>query len=142
MTPAQWKTRTGGLAADGETAELRLAGRAVLQLESMDAERLAEARRWAARSPSTGRPRRTAPRPGPLRDGPHVVEVMATRHGFLGSTTTRRLAFVVDTRAPQLAFSRPPTHTRAQPLLLAGSAGDAVRVTLRGRSVKLDHGRF
>jgi hypothetical protein len=35
------------LAARGETAELRAAGRALLQLHSLDPERLAEARRWA-----------------------------------------------------------------------------------------------
>jgi peptidoglycan/xylan/chitin deacetylase (PgdA/CDA1 family) len=81
-------------------------------------------------------------RPGALHDGAHTLEVEATRDGLLGSTTVKRLEFVVDTVPPAVRFARPPAVARAQPLVAAGVARDATRLVVAGHDVALDRGRF
>ncbi len=80
-------------------------------------------------------------RPGKLPDGGHLVEV-SVDSSWLGSTT-RRIAFEVDTEAPTLRLDAPAAMTRGEPARVEGAVEPGARMLRGGKRVPIDDdGRF
>jgi len=80
-------------------------------------------------------------RPGRLPDGVHLIEISVDAR-WLGSTT-RRIAFEVDTQPPTLRLDAPAAHTRGEPVHIEGTAEPGAGVLRGGKPVPLDgKGRF
>nr|MBA3402568.1 AAA family ATPase [Actinomycetota bacterium] len=80
-------------------------------------------------------------RPGRLPDGVHLIEIGVDAR-WLGSTT-RRIAFEVDTQPPTLRLDAPAAHTRGEPVHIEGTAEPGAGVLREGKPVPLDgKGRF
>ncbi|HUF02486.1 MAG TPA: putative glycoside hydrolase, partial [Gaiellaceae bacterium] len=80
-------------------------------------------------------------RPGRLPDGVHLVEINVGSR-WIGSTT-RRIAFEVDTQPPVLRLEAPAAHTRGDPVHIEGTVEPGASVLRGGAPVPLDgEGRF
>ena len=80
-------------------------------------------------------------RPGRLADGDHVLEISAD--GPLFTSTTRRMEFVVDTKAPLLRLESPAAHRPGERISIAGRVEPDARMRGGGEPVELDDdGRF
>ena len=85
--------------------------------------------------------RRAIWRPGELGEGLH--ELVVRRTGPLFASTTRTFRFVVDTKAPVLAFDGPAVLVARKPLVLAGTAEPGARLRQGSRVAAVDaRGRF
>lgn len=82
-------------------------------------------------------------RPGRLPDGRHVLEVSVGSGWF--RSATRRIAFEIDTQAPELALAIPVVHVRGEgePVVVEGAAEPDATVLYRAKTISLDgEGRF
>jgi hypothetical protein len=79
--------------------------------------------------------------PRTLGEGEHRLTIRQ-RGGFLGASTSRNFRFVVDRTAPRVTFAHRPQAHAWEPLILAGSAGDAAKLSVNGNAVAISSGRF
>ena len=75
-------------------------------------------------------------RPGRLADGEHLLEISVG--GPLFTTTTRRIAFDVDTAAPLLRLDSPAAHRVGEPIRITGTVEPGARLSRTGREISLD----
>jgi hypothetical protein len=82
-------------------------------------------------------------RPGRLLEGGHELEVSVGSGWF--RSATRRIAFEIDTQAPELELAAPAVHTRGggEPVVVEGTVEPGATALYRGRTVPIDgEGRF
>jgi peptidoglycan/xylan/chitin deacetylase (PgdA/CDA1 family) len=80
-------------------------------------------------------------RPGKLADGKHLLEISVG--GPLFTSTTRQIAFAVDTAAPLLRLDSPAAHRVGEPIRIAGRVEPSARLSRAGHEVPLaDDGAF
>jgi hypothetical protein len=80
-------------------------------------------------------------RPGHLADGEHELSVTAGG-GLFGARGRTRLDFTVDLTPPALVVPGPLQAPAWKPMRIDGTADDDARVTVAGRPVSVEHGRF
>ena len=80
-------------------------------------------------------------RPDTLPDGEHVVEVVRGG-GFLGSSATREWRFIVDTTPPAIRLDKPALAHQRRPLVARGAVEPGSRLSVGGRPVAVESGRF
>ena len=80
-------------------------------------------------------------KPGRLADGAHIVEINVGSRW--PTSTTRRLAFAIDTQPPTLRLDAPAAQARGEPVRIEGSVEGGANVLTDGAPVPLDdEGRF
>ena len=79
--------------------------------------------------------------PHGLAEGSHELDVKAGG-GFLGATARRQFNFVVDLTPPSLAVMPSARGMSWHPVEIRGTADKDARVTVSGRPVAVDGGRF
>ena len=80
-------------------------------------------------------------RPGRLDEGGHEVDVRAGG-GFLGASARKQIDFAVDLTPPFLDVPGPFRTTAWHPLAVSGKTDANAQVTVAGRTVAVDHGKF
>jgi hypothetical protein len=80
-------------------------------------------------------------RPGRLDEGGHEVEVRAGG-GFLGASARKQIDFAVDLTPPFLDVPGPFRTTAWHPLRVSGKTDANAQITVAGRIVTVDHGKF
>ncbi len=80
-------------------------------------------------------------RPGRLDEGGHEVDVWAGG-GFLGASASTHLDFSIDLTPPFLDVPGPFRTAAWHPLEVSGKTDANARITVAGRPVTVDHGRF
>ena len=80
-------------------------------------------------------------KPGRLADGAHMVEISVGSRW--PASTTRRIAFAIDTQPPTLRLDAPAAQARGEPVRIEGSVERGANVLREGEPVPLDdEGRF